>query len=168
MSHGEIEEFESRTQKGKRIKFTMILSPEENELLEEIASALGKSKKDVLLEALQLYAQGRIVDWKQIRGDHIIATLALLRQFVDLEERIERLRVRRAIKEIAEEIYGVRELVESIEKLTPKREKEEEKEKTSESESNELLWYLLLGIGQKLGLIETLPIEVEAPSSKGK
>jgi len=166
MSHEFPEEHTSRGYKGKRIKFTMILSPEENEMLEEIASALGMTKKEVLLEALQLYAQGRIVDWKQIRGDHIIATLALLRQFVDLEERIERLRVRRAIKEIAEEVAGVHELVEVVKRLAPREEEKESEAKKEESVSNDLLWYLLLGLGQKLGLIETVPLESLA--SKGE
>jgi len=166
MSYRDEEEFTSKGYKGKKIKFTMILSPEENEMLEEIASALGVTKKEVLLEALQLYAQGRIVDWKQIRGDHIIATLALLRQFVDLEERIERLRVRRAIKEIAEEVAGVHELVETVKRLAPREEERESESKKEESVSNDLLWYLLLGLGQKLGLIETIPLE--AVSSEGK
>jgi len=166
MSHEPEEEFTSRGYKGKKIKFTMILSPEENEMLEEIASALGVTKKEVLLEALQLYAQGRIVDWKQIRGDHIIATLALLRQFVDLEERIERLRVRRAIKEIAEEVAGVHELVETVKRLAPREEERESESKKEESVSNDLLWYLLLGLGQKLGILETIPLE--AVSSEGK
>jgi len=166
MSHEPEEEFTSRGYKGKRIKFTMILSPEENAVLEEIASALGMTKKEVLLEALQLYAQGRIVDWKQIRGDHIIATLALLRQFVDLEERIERLRVRRAIKEIAEEVAGVHELVEVVKRLAPSPEEKETEAKKEESVSNDLLWYLLLGLGQRLGLIE--PIPLESLASKGE
>lgn len=162
MSYEPEEEFTSKGYKGKRIKFTMILSPEENELLEEIASALGKTKKEVLLEALQLYAQGRIVDWKQIRGDHIIATLALLRQFVDLEERIERMRVRRAIREIAEEVAGVKELVESVKTLYPREEIEKKEKEKEESVSNDLLWYFLLSLGQRLGIIETVPLEAVA------
>jgi|GEM_PF-5909580 len=156
--------YEEAGRKGK--KFTMILSPEQAEMLETLAETLGKNQKEVILEALEMYAQGKLVDLRSIRGDQILATLVLLDRFIGIQEKINKMLAKSSVTALAEQIQSTRELVDALKRLgltqteikeslaKPKEESEKEEEG-----NNELLTYLLLGLLQKLGLVDLIPQE---------
>ncbi len=160
MSYDYDEETETtRTRKGK--KFTMILSPEQAELLEMLAEATGKNQKEVILEALEMYAQGRIIDWKALRGDHILAVLTMLDKFANFLEKLQRITSRVSVSALAEQLMSTKQLAEALKQIGMIKEAEEKAEKEEKTggsgENEELLYYLLLGLMQKLGLVEVEP-----------
>lgn len=146
--------------KGK--KFTMILSPEQAEVLETLAETLGKSQKDVILEALELYAQGKLVNLRELRGDQILATLVLFERFIGIQEKINKMLARSTVTSLAEQITSTKELVEALKSIgltetELKKEIMSRGEEKEESSNNEILGYVLLGLLQKLGLVDIIP-----------
>ncbi len=156
-------EYEEK-RKGK--KFTMILSPEQAEMLETLAETLGKNQKEVILEALELYAQGKLVDLTKIRGDQILATLVLFDRFIGIQEKINRMLSRATVTSLAEQITSTKELMDALEKLGMtrteiKQQLQQPSTKEKENENEELLWYVLLGIAKKLGLADFIELETK-------
>ena len=156
-------EYEEK-RKGK--KFTMILSPEQAEMLETLAETLGKNQKEVILEALELYAQGKLVDLTKIRGDQVLAVLVLLDRFIGIQEKINRMLSRATVTSLAEQITSTKELMDALEKLGMtrteiKQQLQQSTNKERENENEELLWYVLLGIAKKLGLADFIELETK-------
>jgi len=163
-----MDEYEAETvsRRSRKKKFTMILNEEQAEMLETLAEALGKSQKDVILEALELYAQGKIIDWKALRGDHILAVLTILDKFANFLEKLQRITSRVSVTALAEQLMSTKQLAEALKQVGIVKEAEQgqtttEQKKEETGETNELLYYLLLGIAQKLGLIEVEPTEIQ-------
>jgi len=156
-------EYEEK-KKGK--KFTMILSPEQAEMLETLAETLGKNQKEVILEALELYAQGKLVDLTKIRGDQILATLVLFDRFIGIQEKINKMLARATITSLAEQITSTKELIDALKKIglteaEIKQKLQAKEEKEEKSGSEELLAYVILGALKKLGLADFIEFETE-------
>jgi len=153
------------SEEGGKVKRTFRIPKELDEALEIYASTKGMTKEEVVTTALESFLKGEIVDWSQIRGDHIIATLKLLQYIRDLDLKHETEKTKVYLRARFEEMSYLSELIRKYEEKKRKMEKEEEEEEEEKSSKLEtLLYYMLLGLGQRLGLIEF----VELPESQGE
>jgi len=148
-----------------KVKRTFRIPKEIDEALEIYAATKGMSKEEVVTTALESFLRGEIVDWSQIRGDHIIAALKLLQYIRELDLKHETEKTKVYLRARFEEMGYLSELIKKYEEKK-KKEREEEggEEEEKEGRLETLLYYLLLGLGQRLGLIEI----VELPESESQ
>lgn len=131
-------------------KLTATIDDDLDKAIDVYQQETGKTREEIVQEALRSYLTGEVVNWKEIRGDHIIATLKLISYIRKLDYELEREKTQIMLRSKLAELEEFANIVKEIEKR--KKEKEEEEENRKKLE--EIVYYMLLGLGQRLGLIE--------------
>ena len=131
-------------------KLTVTIDDELDKAIDIYQQEKGKTREELVQEALKSYLTGEVVNWREIRGDHIIATLKLISYIRKLDYELEREKTQIMLRSKLAELEEFANIVKQIEEKKGKKAEEEDKNKKLE----EILYYMLLGLGQRLGLIE--------------